>query len=71
MVFNIWKLCNTKNLDFCASLHIRSLVSGCKRHFKGLEMLTMTEISMSNANHCEIEIVTLQQLYFLSFDVAI
>ena len=36
-----------------------------------LKCVQMTEISMSSANHREIEIVTLQQLYFLSFDVAI
>ena len=30
-----------------------------------LKCVQITEISMSSANHCEIKVVTLQQLYFL------
>ena len=44
--------------DICASLWNRSMFSGYKMHFKGLEMVTILKISMSCANCLEIAVVT-------------
>ena len=41
----------------------RSLSSGPEIHFNGLEMVTILKISMSSANHLEIEVVTFLLLY--------
>ena len=64
-MYNILKLCNANKIGLLVLLSRKgSMFSGCKRHFNGLEMCT---ISMSDATHCKTELVTVLQLYFLSF----